>query len=291
MANPTTAISEFRKLIGVNRALGVFVQRSPVGMAINPISLSSSIPILGGVGDKRFAEGNKFAFQIWSKSDEEGGYLADIFKRRGFDTAAMVTTDDDWTSFVSDGFRQKFTISGKILMDEDVLPTDTDFKTILHRFKNLKPKVIFANLGLSQIGVFVKQAREQNIQIPIYSNFWASKKDVIESAGVKNLDGVRFVEMDTNYPTLKKEIFSKYGTTPSGSTLTAYIATLLINQAILSNTQLPQTPKELYERLLDQSEVKTPDGALPIKDRCVQFPLVEKVMRDGKAETVDGVSS
>jgi ABC-type branched-subunit amino acid transport system substrate-binding protein len=284
-AEPAVAMSEFRKLTSSDKASAIFVMRSPVAMAVNPLSEASEFPILGGAGDKRFAEKNKYAFQIWSKSDEEGEFLANVFKSKNYDTAAIVTTEDDWTSSVTAGFVSKYKDSGSLVINESVLPADNDFRTILLRAKKLSPKVIFANLGLAQIGPFIRQAREINLPIPIYSNFWAAKKDVLESVGEAALEGVRFVEMDTNYPVLRKELSTIYGTTPSGATLTAYISTLLMIQAASTLKGDVNNPKEIYESLLKQTVINTPDGDLSIKDRCVNFPLVQKVIKGGKAVT------
>jgi hypothetical protein len=43
----------------------------------------------------------------------------------------------------------------------------------------------------------------------------------------------------------------------------------------------------LYAELLKQTEISTPDGAIPIVDRRVRFPLKEKILKNGKVELVD----
>jgi branched-chain amino acid transport system substrate-binding protein len=285
-ADPNTAVSEFRKLNTVDKVAAFFVMRSPVGMAINPLSATSGVPILGGVGDKKFAAQNKYAFQIWSKSDEEGKFLAATLVERKYSRTAVVTTEDDWTSSVTQGLRDEFKqISQTTVFDEAVLPSDNDFRSIVLRMKSKSPDVIFANLGLAQIGPFIRQLREQNITVPIYSNFWIAKKDVLQSVGAEILEGVKFIEMDTNLPVLRQKLFERFGVNPSGATLTTYIATLLMIQAA-SELSLDYSPQAFYLALLKQSEIITPDGPLLVRDRCVKFPLVEKVMRNGKSETV-----
>jgi len=284
-ANPSIAISEFKKLNTVDKVAAIFAMRGPVGMAINPLSESHKVPILGGVGDKNFAVKNKYAFQIWSKSDEEGRFLASTFLAKDYKKLALVTTEDDWTSAVSQGLRDELAARGKTpALDEMVIPAESDFRSIVLKIRTKSPDVIFANLGLSQIGPFLRQLRDQNINVPIYSNFWAAKKDVVESVSTETLEGVRFVEMDTNLPVLRQKLQSKYSSSPSGATLSAYLATLLMIQAA-SEPNVEFSSEGYYKALLKQTEVRTPDLNFEIKDRCIEFPLVEKVMRAGKAES------
>lgn len=287
-ADPATAVTEFRKLTESDKVIAVFVMRGPVGMAINPLSRSAEMPLLGGVGNKGFAIHNKFAFQMWPKSDDEGAYIAARLKKQLFKTAAVITVQDDWPAAVSDGFRKGFADSdARIVSDHEVNPTETDFRTVLLQIRSKSPQVVFANIGLSQIGPFLRQAREMKLSVPIYSNFWVAKKEVIEAAGVSNIDGVRFVEMDTRRENLSKFTASQFSSTPSGATLSAYTAVLFLQQALSRNPNI-QSAKELYAALLQHPEVQTQDGLLRLIDRCVEFPMVEKIMRGGKPEIVEG---
>jgi branched-chain amino acid transport system substrate-binding protein len=67
---PTTAITEFQRLVRANLVVGVYTHRSSIGMALNPISLNAQVPLLGAVGHRDFARGNNFAFQIWPRSEQ-----------------------------------------------------------------------------------------------------------------------------------------------------------------------------------------------------------------------------
>lgn len=287
-ADPVTGINEFRRLTETEKVLGVYVMRGSVGMPLNPLSQSSGISLLGGAGNKDFATLNQYAFQAWSKSDEEGAFLAQIFKNRGYDLTALLTVQDDWQSSVSEGFRASMKNLGlKIVLDQEVIPTESDFRSLLLKIKSSSPKAIFANLGVNQMAPFLRQVKDLGISTQIYCNFWVAKKDVIESAGVEVLEGVRFVEMDTNFPTLTKFMLDKYAATPSGATLSTYASTLLLLQTVSNNSKI-STKEELYTELIKQKEISTPDGPIPIVDRRVKFPLKEKMLKSGKVESVDG---
>lgn len=285
-ADAVTGINEFRKLTKFDEVFAVYVMRGSVGMAINPISQSTKTSLLGGVGNKDFTSVNKYAFQIWSRSDDEGAFLAKTFKAKEYNRSAILTVQDDWQSAVSIAFRKEFPDQEtKIVFDEEVAPAEADFRAMLLKIKTASPDVIFANLSVAQLGSFLKQAKELSIKANIYCNFWVAKKDVIESAGLDVVEGTRFIEMDTNIPALKKFVSEKYSSLPSGATLSGYAAIMLLQQVINANPDI-STNEQLYKELLKQTEIQTPDGSIPIKDRCVKFPLVEKIIHSGKVEVV-----
>jgi ABC-type branched-subunit amino acid transport system substrate-binding protein len=225
---------------------------------------------------------------VWSKSDDEGAFLAQVFKNRGYESAALVTVQDDWQSSVSDAFQSAMKRLGmKIVSSHEELPGESDFRSILLKIKTAAPKAVFANLGVQQIAGFLRQAKDLGLATQIYSNFWVAKKDVLEAAGVDLLDGVRFIEMDTDLPSLKKFIWEKYSATPSGATLSAYASMLLLLQAVSQKPGI-LSKEALYQELVKQTEISTPDGAIRIIDRRVQFPLKEKLLKAGKVVLADG---
>lgn len=154
-ADSTQAVSEFRKLSDVNGVIGMFAFRGPVGMAINPLSLNAKLALLGGVGNKNFVLNNEYAFQLWVRSDVEGEFLAAQLHKLGRKKIAVVTVQDDWPVAVSNGFKSKAEEQGiSIVYDQEILPTDTDFRSQVAKINTLKPDSIFLNVGLNQIGVF-----------------------------------------------------------------------------------------------------------------------------------------
>jgi len=282
-----TGISEFRKLTESENTLAVYAFRGLVAMPLKPISLNRGVPLLGGAGNKDFTTDSKFAFQIWTRSDDEGIFLARVFKTRNFQRIALVTVQDDWQSSVSDGLRSELkNLRLTTVFDQEVVPAEMDFRSLLLKLKARSPEVIFANLAVNQIATFLRQARDLGISSKVYSSFWVSKNDVIESAGLETIEGVRFVEMDTDRPTLRKFLAEKYSALPTGATLSAYTATLLLQQAASSNPNI-KTTHDLYNALLGQSEISTPDGTIPIVNRSVKFILKEKAIRKGKVELAE----
>ncbi len=281
-ADPTTAVGEFRRLTDSDGVVAVYTHRSNIGMTLDPVSEKSGVPLLGAAGNQNFAKNNKFAFQIWPKSDEEGEFVANEILKRGHKRVALLSTQDEWTTAIADSFRKRIVASGgTIVFDQAFLPAETDFRTPITQLKSKSPDAIFVDTLLPQIGPIVKQARNLNLPGSLFSNFYTTKKDVLDSAGAAALEGVRFVDVDTDLPALKKKLSPDANVSPPGLTVASYLATLLIAQTLSDNPKI-KTRDELYSSLLHQSEIKTPDGNFSVVDRCVKIPMVVKIMRDGK---------
>ena len=281
-ADAAAAVSEFRKLVDADKVSAVFAMRGPVGMSLNPISKSSHMPLLGGVGNKEFAASNEYAFQLWPASDIEGEFLATNMLKRHHQKVAVITLQDDWTASVSKGFAAGLKKNGgEILFWKEVLPTDNDFRTLVQQLKAKNVQALFLNVGISQFGPLLKQLAELKVDVPKYANFWISKKEILSSLSKEEVEGVVFEEMSTELPKLRNYLQEKYQVTPSGATISAYLATKLLSQAVNGSLK-PLAPNELYQALMKQKQIETPDGNFPIKDRFVQFPLAMRVIKEGK---------
>lgn len=278
----TTAVSELEKLSKIDRVQAVYTHRSTIGMAINPVSQRLQMPLLGAVAHKDFAQQNSFAFQVWSTSDEEGDFLVDRLKKLNYKKIAILSTEDDWTLAVSGRVRAGLLTSGiDVVFDQSVPPTDTDFKSLILRLKQGSPDAIFMNVVLPQIGPLVKQFRQADVGLALFSNIYVAKKDVMDALGPDALEGIRFVEVDTDLPSLNKELNLDLMLSPPGLTVASYLATLLLAQTVKESGEI-HSAKEMYSALTRQTELRTPDYTYSVKDRYVKFPLALKVMRGGK---------
>lgn len=285
--NSPTAVSEFKKLVQSDGALAIYTHRSSMGMALNPVSKTAKIPLIGAVGHKGFAVGNEYAFQIWPRSDEEGSEVAREFIRRGYKQAALIFTDDEWTGAVSDGFRREFEkLGGALVFDQSVLLSETDFRTLLIKAKGKTPSAYYMNMLLPQIGPIIKQARQLDVRGQYYSNFYVTRSDVREAAGDVALEGVRYVAINTDLPQLKAKLGVSKKASLQGLTVASYVGTSLLAQAA-ENIDGEANSAKLYSALLRQKQVETPDHIYPIIERRVQFPLVVREISGAEIRVLD----
>lgn len=278
-SEPKVAVDGFRKLVDVDKVQIVQTARSPIGMAINPISKLRKVPVLGTIGHKDFAAQNEYGYQIWPMTTEEGAFLADGIFKDGHKKIVILYTEDEWTKNLAEGLRDRYNeLGGEILMYESILPMEANVLSTLTKIRNLKPDAVVLNHTLGEMSLVMRKAKELAIGGKIYSNYWAGFKSVIDSVGASKMEGVKFVEMD-----LRLTVFQdKYKTinptlTPSANTYACYLSTLASAQSIKNCHGIFKD-----DCLREMKEINTLDGTVPLIDRRVKVGLAIKEIREGK---------
>lgn len=276
---PAVAIAEYQRLLNIAGVVGMYTHRSSIGMALNPLSLRDGLPLLGAVGHQDFATSNQFAIQIWPRADEEGSFLAKQLVARKFERVAVLFTEDEWTSSVTEGFRRTLAEAGvQPFFDQAVLPGEQDFRSQLVRIRSGVPQAVYCNVLLPQIAPLLKQARDLRVSGELFTNFYLAKREVLDVAGSAVIEGVGFVELDNDLPRLQRLLGRDES--PPGLTVAAYVSTLLLSQSI-DTAPKPVTREALYKSLTQQRFVQTLDRTYPVNEGRVQFPLTIKTMKDG----------
>ena len=204
--------------------------------------------------------------------------------KEGVRKFAMVTTEDEWTVSVSDGFRKavKELPGSAIQFDELILPTEFDFRSNISKLKQGEFDGIFVNLGLGQLGIFFRQMRELGVKSSVFSNFWIQKKEVIDNAEGA-AEGVKYAEMKTDYPKFVAAVKEKFDQAPSAAVLTSYVAMKFVMQVVENDEESVTSGAALQKLLMSQKSITLPDVELEVKERIVQLPLVMRVIKDGRA--------
>ncbi len=293
VAESRVAVSEFRKLVEVEKVSSVLAVRASVGMPVNPLSKSSKIPLVGVVGHRDFASHNPFAYQYWSNSTEEGEALGLSIGRSGFTNGVLITTEDEWLVDVSSAFRSRFsTLNGKLSLDEKILGDELDFRAIISKIKRAMTEgentiqFVIANIALQQQGVFIKQLREAKISLPVYVNFFFGRPEQIKIAGIENSEGVKFIEMSSSDPLFVSNLKAiNSQARPNAMSLACLAGTEHIIQAYkIISTENGVTLKEAFDRIH-----KTKIGSLeiPVLERRAKFRLSLMEVQKGIPREVD----
>lgn len=274
----TTAISEIRKLSEIDRAAAVYANRAAMAMPLNPVAKGLGLPLVAAASHDAFVPNNPFAFQTWPSSTAEGSFIADQFRRREHKKIGIVYSEDEWTIASASAFRKAFVdSSNKAVLDQSVPSTDTDFRTLLLKIKSSDADALYVNLVLPQLAPFFRQAQDLNIRIPAYTNFYIAKKEVLEGLSAKAVENVSYYDVDAGLTALEKKVVATGEKGLAPLTAVSYIATYLLNQA--ARESKGSSAKEMYEALLRQREVRTPDKVFAIVDRYLQIPLVLKTVK------------
>jgi ABC-type branched-subunit amino acid transport system substrate-binding protein len=277
-----TGISEFKRLVEHEHAIGVLGNRSQIFMAINPISLKNQIPVIGMVGHPDFLSQNRFAFRAFPSVDLETAPLAGLVRERGLTRVASVTVEDEWTIAFQRAFKANLTGGPvKFVYEQTVLPEEIDFRSVSARVVRSNAEAVLINLTVGRAGTIIRQLREAGFDGLILSDFWGGHPDALKAAGPTAADNLYFVTVKTDFPhflaALKKAYPEEEAT---GITYCCFVAASLVSQVCGDGTC--SSAEALQGKLTKVSNIELPDGNLVVKDREVVFPVVVKHVTKGK---------
>ena len=95
-SDPKAAISEFRRLVDSEQIEILVTTRSPVGLALNPLSVQKKVPLIGVIGHPRFTIENPYAVRVFPSARDEADVLAAAMKSKNDERLAIVSNEDEY---------------------------------------------------------------------------------------------------------------------------------------------------------------------------------------------------
>lgn len=133
---------------------------------------------------------NDFVFRACFIDPFQGTVAANFAKDElGAKTAAIyIDSSSDYSKGLAAAFKKAFTEGGgEIVKEEAFVQKDTDFQATLTSIKNAKPDFVFVPAFYEEVGLILKQARENGIDVPFMGgDGWDSPK-LVEIAGKEAL--------------------------------------------------------------------------------------------------------
>lgn len=278
-----TGISEFRRLVEIEGAQAIMLNRSQVGMAVNPISRTLKVPLLGILGHPAFVRDNPYAFRFFPSVPAEVEALRRYAVERGLKSIALLSLDDQWNMSFREDFLRVFNQSGgQMTIEETFSPGEIDFSAITARLRQTKPALIVVNLGVGQGGIAVKKIREAGLKQPIYGTYFTALPSEISTAGREAAEGLVSSEIDFRKPRFLEAISRLPDDfEPSAIIFTCYSAFAALTQALNLIAAQPDAAS-IFQALKKIDSIKVPDGVLAFQDREVRYDLSLVTVKDGR---------
>lgn len=272
-------LEEFRRMVEIENVVAVVTTRSPVGMAINPISRKNEVPLVGVLGHPDFTKQNGYAIRAFPSAELEGQVLAANAIKRGVRRVSFLTAQDDYFNALQESFEEYFRKhGGSVGCKEEVLPDMLDFLGLANKLKNCRADALVINITPAQSGLFLSKYRTIDSERVIFSNFLIGSPDSLSRAG-KGADNVVFVEVDFNQPAFLKRLAELTHATHSSSVgYSCYVALT----SVLQNLQGCNSKSECSTRLLSAKQVRLLDGEVGIMNREIQIPVVLRELKKGR---------
>lgn len=209
-----TGLSAVSKLINIDKVkyiIGGMCSNGTVAAA--PLANENKVIILTPVtGGQNVDNAGEYVFRTANSDILAGVDIAKAMNDMGYKKVGVVTEITEYTLDIKKSFKEEILKLGRsIVLEEDFQPGTSDFRTTVAK---MKISGVQAILVASQTGIsgahFVKQAKEQGFNVPIFSDFtFVSNSDAKKIVG--NFDGIYFADpdYDTENPELKV-FFAKY---------------------------------------------------------------------------------
>ena len=173
-SDPSAALSGISKLVERDRVSAVF--GDIVGTSTKPmidVTQRSKVPhfappLIAQAAVNETPDKVPFLINSNNPYGDANGVLtalgAQTFTKFGIKTVVMVNQDEASSRIISPLFRQSFEkAGGKVLADEFLPSSTTDFSAVISRLKALKPYALFLGYSDSWMLPFVTQARQADL--------------------------------------------------------------------------------------------------------------------------------
>ncbi len=263
------ALSEFRRMLALD-IKAAFLLRSPLALALNPVSQESKTVLLGGVAHPQFVVTNQYAFRAWASTVLEGGRLAEkALSLPGKKSVAIISSQDDYNLSLADEFKKVFTAGGGRVVFEDIVSDGNEVRPILTRLKNTKPDLVFINVVVADMPMAVKQADQLGIHQTILSSPFAAHPDV-QALG-KAAKGIYYPSFAIGFDHLGKEL-EPLGFKPTPFVITGYTSGLMVAEGF-KRSGFSSDRDKIYQAFLQIKELNCIDKTLEVKDREIIYPV------------------
>jgi len=166
------AVGGFEKLASAGVKLFIVGCLSGV-KAILPLTKRHDALLLsvGLVDDQTFTQTSRL-INLATQLSVESRYLADRVANRGFRRPAIIHWQDPFSNEFAETLAKELSARGAtIVAMEGVDPKDSDYRALLTRIKKLNPDSICFNIGENQSAILLRQIRDLQIEVPIFSNY------------------------------------------------------------------------------------------------------------------------
>jgi branched-chain amino acid transport system substrate-binding protein len=284
---PNLALTAIRKLIDVHgvpvvfgaagsnetEVIGPIAQQNKVVL----ISPSSTAANLSKIGD--------FFFRTIASDVQEGQFMARFVFGQGVKNVAIFAVNDTGTKSLADSFRDEFvklggTVSGYVLAPKDA----NDLRTQITSLRSASAAAVFAVGYAAETGIFLRQAKELTLGVPVYSAHPAEAPEVRKIAG-DAAEGLIFstpARADASGVGAKFSAAyrAEYGQDPGEFAPEAYDAAMLILDAIHAAGPNPTSIRDYLRK------VRGYDGASGLITFSgtgdVEKPINIMIIKDGK---------
>jgi branched-chain amino acid transport system substrate-binding protein len=180
--NPQKSVAIVRKMIAYDKVSGVVIFGSGTALSIADIVEKSGIPTFTLALSEKPVENRRLVFRYFLTARSIAEALQGELARRGYSSMAIVTAQQEGMASIRDELLKLY--HPRVMLQEEVLPNESDFKALALKVAQAKPPVtVMLTFGF-QSAIFAKQLRADR-----YGGDLASGPPLQTESTVKSADG------------------------------------------------------------------------------------------------------
>ena len=277
-ADTAKASTIIRKLVFTDKINAVMGYISSTAMVVAPIANENKIPAIWFVTAPEASYGD-YSFRLLANFADGTKMLANKIKSTKKKNVAVVYQNVPAMSYLISDMMPILKKDLKIVLNEDFLPDEKNFFTLLQKIKKANPDYIILEGMPPSADIFIKQMRENNINIPVTG---------YQLIGMmNNLDGNDGI-WDVDTPQATPEFFARYKKLGGKDNIyyADYVYTMLM---ALINGFENASPDNMNEFIAASAKIKSPIGELKVssdKDLIITNNIYQHIV-DGKKEVME----
>ncbi|MDI9627743.1 MAG: ABC transporter substrate-binding protein [Acidobacteriota bacterium] len=211
-----------------------------------PVATQNKVPVVSGsaTADDLLVQNGvlqEFAFRTCFSDSYQGTAMANFASENlSAKTAAILKdTSSDYAKGLADNFAAQFTANGgTIVAEEGYVASETEFNATLTRMKSQSFDVMYVPGYYNEVGLIIKQARDQGIDQPILGGDGFDSPGLLEKAGAAALNNVFFtnhyssLDSDPTVQAFIQAFKDKYGEEPNAFHALGYDTAYFVVDAI-----------------------------------------------------------
>lgn len=222
---------------------------SSTSLAISNLVEKDGKILFAIASDPKIAIGKRNIFNLWVTPETEMKKLIPYMQKQNWKKIAVITVQQDGMLAFRDAFRRQSQGVLQTVLEDEVTVDEKNFKPFLMRLKQLKDvDAIFVNLWIGQCGLFARQAREMQINLPMVNGeIFENKSEVADSKGA--LIGQAYVQAGDAGDVFLKEYHAKYPNASPVGAAHCHDVISLIGDAINKDKITPPSMRDHFATL------------------------------------------
>ena len=164
----TTTVSAFKDLTENKRVDLLYVWGNAPSEVVAPLAQRASIPVFAVSTDPQVNAGRPWVVSYQASMAEFGARLASYLNAQGYSSVAIIKTSLAYYLSMAEATERNLASSVKVGVDEEVSPTDHDFRSLVARMRTSKSAAIGVFLMPGQISEFLKQAQQGGLSARVF---------------------------------------------------------------------------------------------------------------------------